>query len=103
MSVENPKTTVNLWPAIIGAIALFLSIVGSTCAAYVALRADLSSLEAKFAAQEVRISATEREVETQHKENADYQLEMRGSVAHAVDLLTDLRLLVAGEKVPHGK
>lgn len=82
------------------AVSLLLSVGAGCLAGYVTTRTDMAEWEGKVSQHELRLNAIDRLMDQQHKEVLDYQNEMRAAVAHAVDLLTDLRLQVA--KGRHG-
>ncbi len=96
------STAMRYAQTVIAAGAIVLSIMGGAITGYITTRTDIAQILSKISEHELRLSALDRELASQWKDTKDYQTEMRAAVAHAVDLLTDLRLQVAGKPRPHG-
>jgi hypothetical protein len=91
----QPKTQNRASATVIAAAALLISVAGTGLASYITIRSDIERTVSRLNEHELRLNGLDRSLGDEHKAIADYQAEMRSAVAHAVDLLTDLRLQVA--------
>jgi hypothetical protein len=103
----------GLWPRfspeinfghILQASVILVTIGGGALTSYLSLRSDIQQVRAdltvKVSEHELRIGSIEHAIEDQHREEHEFQGEMRAAISRMTDMLSDVRVQL-GRRLPH--
>ena len=105
----------RLWPKfspeinfghILQAAVILVTIGGGAITSYLSLRSDIlqvrSDLTVKVSEHELRIATIEHAIDDQHREEREFQTEMRSAISRVTDMLSDVRVQLGRRLLPHG-
>ena len=88
------------------AAVLLLTIGTGAITSYLSLRSDIqqvrSDLTVKVSEHELRIATIEHAIDDQHREEHEFQTEMRSAISRVTDILSDVRVQLGRRLPPHG-
>ena len=88
------------------AAVLLLTIGTGAITSYLSLRSDIQQVRAdltvKVSEHELRIAAIEHAIDDQHREEHEFQAEMRSAISKVADMLGDVRVQLGRRLQPHG-
>jgi len=104
----------RLWPRfspeinfghILQATVILVTIGGGALTSYLSLRSDIQQVRAaltvKVSEHELRIASIEHTIEDQHREEHEFQAEMRAAISRMTDMLIDVRVQLGRRLLPH--
>ena len=87
------------------AAVLLLTIGTGAITSYLSLRSDLQQVRAdltvKVSEHELRIATIEHAMDDQHREEHEFQAEMRSAISRVTDMLSDVRVQLGRRLQPH--
>jgi phage-related minor tail protein len=88
------------------AAVVLLTIGTGAITSYLSLRSDIQQVRAdltvKVSEHELRIVTIEHAIDDQHREEHEFQTEMRSAISRVTDLLSDVRVQLGRRLQPHG-
>jgi phage-related minor tail protein len=88
------------------AAVLLLTIGTGAITSYLSLRSDIqqvrTDLTVKVSEHELRITTIEHAIDDQHREEREFQSEMRSAISRVTDILSDVRVQLGRRLQPHG-
>jgi phage-related minor tail protein len=88
------------------AAVLLLTIGTGAITSYLSLRSDIQQVRAdltvKVREHELRITSIEHAIDDQHREEHEFQAEMRSAISRVTDILSDVRVQLGRRLQPHG-
>jgi nicotinic acid mononucleotide adenylyltransferase len=88
------------------AAVLLLTIGTGAITSYLSLRSDIQQVRAdltvKVSEHESRITTIEHAIDDQHREEHEFQAEMRSAISRATDMLSDVRVQLGRRFQPRG-
>ena len=91
---------------ILQAAVILVTIGGGAITSYLSLRSDIQQVRAdltvKVSEHELRIATIERAIDDQHREEHEFQAEMRSAISRVTDMLSDVRVQLGRRLLPHG-
>ena len=88
------------------AAVLLLTIGTGAITSYLSLRSDIQQVRAdltvKVSEHELRITTIEHAIDDQHREQHEFQAEMRSAISRVTDMLSDVRVQLGRRLQPHG-
>ena len=88
------------------AAVLLLTIGTGAITSYLSLRSDIQQVRAdltvKVSQHELRITTIEHAIDDQHREEHEFQAEMRSAISRVTDMLSDVRVQLGRRLQPHG-
>ena len=87
------------------AAVLLLTIGTGAITSYLSLRSDIqqvrSDLTVKVSEHELRIATIEHAIDDQHREEHEFQAEMRSAISRVTEMLSDVRVQLGRRLPPH--